>query len=214
MCDRVKRRREESVFEVELERLQAVLLEKRQRLKLEALTTVAGLFAGSPDEGVRSMLVSVAKEVLASHLPAPEASSESEESEASDPDYLPGDPSPEPEPEPALVQIYDPEGPVRAEIPSTMLFFSALSNDRPAPRGMLALDLYTSYRQFCAGQQGCCDDEDVLIQARSSFGMQLRTIRGVCKEQSPGGTRYAFHWPAIVRHLRAAGTYCKDARLC
>lgn len=210
MCERAKRRREETLFEVEMERLRVVLLEKRQRLKLEAMTAVSGLFSGpAADEGVMELLTSVAKEVLGAHVEGQQECSDTE----SDPDYHPGAPELEPCADEQLQQ-YNPAGPVRAEIPSVMLFFSALSNDRPAPREMLASDLYTSYKQFCVGRQNCCDDEDMLIQARNSFGMLLRTINGVQKQTSAGGTRYTFDWRAIVKHLRATGVYCGDVRLC
>ena len=227
MCERRKRQREESIFELEVEQRRVVLLEKRQRLTLEAMTVVSGLFSGpDADEGVRTLLAAVARDLLASHTdPAPCAGmSDSSDEDPEDPEYTPGEPDPEaeqePEPEPSPVYCsavagpeYDPASPARAEIPSVMLFFSALANDRPAPRGMLASDLYTSYKQFCLGRRECCDEEDTLIQARNSFGMLVRTVRGVQKQQSPGGTRYTFDWPAIVRHLRGGGVYCKDARL-
>ncbi len=56
MCKRRKRQREKSLFEVEMERLRVVLLVKRQRLKLDAMTVVSWPNGGAAegDAGVQA----------------------------------------------------------------------------------------------------------------------------------------------------------------
>jgi hypothetical protein len=215
-CERAKRRREECVFETEMERQRLVNQERRQRLKLEALTTVCGLFAGDRDDAeVRALAAALAKGVLTTHVgeaplalgvPTVEIVSDDE----ADPDYYPGMPEPE------QAQSEDSHG---RRACSVMLFFSALANERPPPQDMLASDLYASYKQFCVSlvtshvTANAMEREDVLIQARSSFGLLVRAIRGAQKRPTAEGTRYTFDWPAIVRHLHSNGGYCKRARL-
>lgn len=219
MCERRKRQREEALFEVEIERERVSLLEKKQRLQLEAVSVVSQLFPEpTADEGVRALLAAVARGVLLAHVP-PATDSDDEES---DPDYRPGDdvelvdpgePAPERvEQSPAALDAQPVEG--DAEVPSVMLFFSALANDKPSPGEMLATDLYSKYKRYCVARQECCDDQDTVIQARTSFGMQLRTVDGVHKRQTPGGTRYTFDWPVILKYLRANRYYRKGVHLC
>lgn len=220
MCERRKRQREEALFEVEIERERVSLLEKKQRLQLEAVSVVSRLFPEpSVDEGVRALLAAVARGVLLAHVP-PVADSDDEES---DPDYHPGDEVEQVDPqelleplEPTVDSAMEQAQPAEGDagIPSVMLFFSALANDKPSPREMLATELYSKYKRHCVARQECCDDQDTVIQARNSFGMRLRTIDGVHKRQTTGGTRYTFDWPVILKYLRANRYYRKGIHLC
>jgi hypothetical protein len=208
MSERIiaKRRREGYAFEAEMECLRLANQEKKQRLKLEALTTVCRLFSGAECENeVKALATAVAKGVLGAHVEGTDARVvEIISDDEADPDYYPGMPEPE--------QIQP--GP-RTGVPSVMLFFSALANESPPAQEMLASDLYARYKRFCVSlvtSSRAMEREDVLIQARSSFGLLVRAIQGVQKRQTAAGTLYSFDWPAVVRHLHSNGGYCKDAR--
>ena len=187
-----------------MEFMRVVLLDKRQRLKLDAMAAVSSLFfpnggAGEAegDAGIRTLLTAVAKGVLREH--ADEGHECCAEEDEYDPDYCPND-----EPD----EVEEPE-----DIPSVMVFFSALINERPVALEMLASDLYDRYKRFCEARHECCDGEDTLAQAQNSFGARVRTINGVHKRTTPEGTRYTLDPAAILEHLRGKGLYCEAARL-
>jgi hypothetical protein len=161
---------------------------KRRRLKQAAMEALSGLLQ-TPSverirEEVRSLLGGVVRSVVAGAVQGC-----SDDDEETDPDYRPGD---DVETLDAAETLRDMGVRAREEENLVGLFFSALGDEGGCAE-MLATELYDRYKRFCVAHAAPVQ--------RSSFGMQLRTIDGVCKRPSPGGTRYTFDWPAIRRHL-------------